>query len=129
MAITVVRLGTPRRASEGPRIGTVRRPPRGVRKTEYAKRNYYDVWLPELAPSAELVRWALAKPWTKARWVTFARRYRVEMKEPIPRHFLAVLAALSATASFAVGCYCEDETRCHRTLLRQILREQGATVS
>ena len=128
MAVRIVRLGTPRRADEGLRIGTVRRPPRGVRKTDYAARNFYDVWLPELAPTAPLVSWALSKPFTPARWALDARRYRREMREPAARRLIGLLAALSARADFAVGCYCENESHCHRSLLRELLIEQGAKI-
>jgi uncharacterized protein YeaO (DUF488 family) len=128
MAVRIVRLGTPRRAGEGLRIGTVRRPPRGVRKADYAARDYYDVWLPELAPTAPLVSFALSKPFTPARWALYARRYRREMREPAARRLLALLAALSKRADFSVGCYCEDESRCHRSLLRGLLIEHGAKV-
>jgi uncharacterized protein YeaO (DUF488 family) len=128
MAVRIVRLGTPRHPREGLRIGTVRRPPRGVRKADYAARDYYDVWLPELAPTAPLVSWALSRPFTPARWARYARRYRSEMREPAARRLLAVLAALSQRADFSVGCYCEDESRCHRSLLRELLIEQGAKV-
>jgi uncharacterized protein YeaO (DUF488 family) len=121
MPIRVVRLGTPRLENEGLRLGTVRRPPRGVPKSEFARRDFYDVWLPDLAPSAELVTKVLsgAIPWTR-----FERSYRAEMKEQA--HVLELLAALSKTANFAIGCYCEDETRCHRSLLADLLRERGA---
>lgn len=129
MAVRIVRLGTPRDLEEGLRIGTVRRPPRGVRKEDYAARDYYDTWLPELAPSQELVSWAFAEPWTPKRWATFERRYRQEMREPAAQRLVALLAALSARTSFSVGCYCEDETRCHRTLLRQLLIEHDAEVA
>jgi uncharacterized protein YeaO (DUF488 family) len=128
MAIRVVRLGTPRLPGEGPRLGTVRRPPRGVKKTDYARRDYFDVWLPELAPSGALVKTALAEPWTPSRWKAFARRYRAEMREPRARHLLETLAALSRATHFSVGCYCEDEMRCHRSLLRELLIEAGAAV-
>jgi len=128
MAVRIVRLGTPRAAREGLRIGTVRRPPRGVRKTDYARRDYYDAWLPELAPSAPLVSFALSKPWTDARWARYARRYRGEMRDPGAQRLIALLAALSRDTDFSVGCYCEDERRCHRSLLRPLLAEQGATV-
>jgi len=128
MPIRVVRLGTPRIPGEGVRLGTVRRPPRGVKKSEFARRDYYDVWLPELAASAPLVSWALADPWTDARWRRYAARYRKEMKEPGPRHLIETLAALSATTSFSVGCYCADPTRCHRSILAELLRDAGATV-
>jgi uncharacterized protein YeaO (DUF488 family) len=128
MAVRIVRLGTPRDPEEGLRIGTVRRPPRGVRKEDYAARNYYDTWLPELAPSQELVSWALAEPFTPKRWAVFERRYRQEMREPAARRLVALLAALSSQTNFSVGCYCEDETHCHRSLLKRLLIEQGAEV-
>lgn len=128
MSLRIVRLGTPRRAGEGLRIGTVRRPPRGVRKTDYAARNYYDVWLPELAPTAPLVSFALSRPFTPARWALYARRYRREMREPAAQRLIALLAALSSRADFSVGCYCEDESHCHRSLLRELLIERGAKV-
>jgi uncharacterized protein YeaO (DUF488 family) len=122
MAVAAVRLGSPRAAGEGLRIGTVRRPPRGVKKSEYAARNYYDVWLPELAPSEGLVSWALSKPWTDQRWATFTRRYRGEMAAPGPSRLLALLGALAQTASFSIGCYCDDAGRCHRSLLLDLLQ-------
>ena len=128
MAISIVRLGTPRRPGEGPRLGTVRRPPRGVPRRDFAKRDCYDTWLPELAPSAALVSWARAEPWTAARWARFARRYRAEMREPAPRHIIEMLAALSATTDLSLGCYCADESRCHRIILRELLDEAGATL-
>ena len=122
MAVTAVRLGSPRAAGEGLRIGTVRRPPRGVKKSEYAARNYYDVWLPELAPSEGLVSWALSEPWSDQRWATFTRRYRGEMAAPGPSRLLALLGALAQTASFSIGCYCDDAERCHRSLLLDLLQ-------
>ena len=125
--IRVVRLGTPRSPDEGLRLGTVRRPPRGVKKSDYARLDYYDVWLPELAPSAPLVSYALSVPWTDARWKTYARRYRSEMAKPPASRMLEVLAALSKEANFSVGCYCEDEWRCHRSLLRELLASHGAS--
>jgi uncharacterized protein YeaO (DUF488 family) len=128
MSVRIVRLGTRRDADEGLRIGTVRRPPRGVRKADYAARDYFDVWLPELAPSAPLVSSALAKPFTRQRWATFQRRYRREMAQPPARRLIELLAALSLQTNFSVGCYCEDETRCHRSLLKQLLIERGAKV-
>ena len=127
--IRIVRLGTPRRAGEGLRIGTVRRPPRGVPKADYARRDYYDVWLPELAPSAPLVSFALSKPFTPARWSAYTRRYRSEMRAPAAQRLLALLAALSAHADFSVGCYCEVESRCHRSLLRELLSDHGARMA
>ena len=121
MAISIVRLGSPRAKAEGPRLGTVRRPPRGVKKQDYAKRDYYDVWLPDLAPSAALIKLAHRD------WKIFARRYRREMREQ--ENLLTLLAQLSHTADLAVGCYCEDEKHCHRSILRQILAEHGARIS
>ena len=128
MPIRVVRLGSPRAPGEGTRLGTVRRPPRGVRKEDFAARDYFDVWLPELAPSAEVVSWALATPWTDVRWRQYARRYQKEMREPQARHLIELLAALSRQASFSVGCYCEDVARCHRSLLRELLADAGASI-
>ncbi len=129
MAIRVVRLGEPRAPGEGVRLGTVRRPPRGVPKSEFARRDFYDVWLPELAPSAQTVSWALVDSWTDARWKRFVRAYRKEMREPGPRHLLSTLAALSAHTDFSVGCYCENAARCHRSLLAELLAEAGATMA
>ena len=126
MAVRIVQLGTPRERGEGLRIGTVRRPPRGVRKEQYAARDFFDVWLPDLAPSQALVRWVMAAPLTPKRWAAFSRRYRREMRQPAARRLLTLLTALSAEANFSVGCYCEDEARCHRSVLRQLLIEQGA---
>jgi uncharacterized protein YeaO (DUF488 family) len=128
MSVRIVRLGMPRHPDEGLRIGTVRRPPRGVRKEDYAKRDFYDAWLSELAPSAELVSEAMSSDFTPAKWKAFATRYRREMSEPAAQHLLAMLAALSKTTNFSVGCYCEDESRCHRSLLRELLLEHGASV-
>ena len=129
MAARIVRLGTPRHAGEGLRIGTVRRPPRGVRKADYAARDFYDVWLPELAPTAPLVSWALSTPFTPARWALYVRRYRREMRVPPAQRLIGLLAALSRRSDFAVGCYCEDESHCHRSLLRELLIEQGAVLA
>jgi uncharacterized protein YeaO (DUF488 family) len=129
MAIRVVRLGTPRRAGEGLRLGTVRRPARGIRKQDLARRDYYDVWLPELAPSAPLVSWALSEPLSPRRWATFARRYRAEMRKPPVQRLIGLLAALSTRQELSVGCYCEDESRCHRSVLRELLRDAGAAVA
>jgi uncharacterized protein YeaO (DUF488 family) len=126
--IRIVQLGSPRQRGEGLRIGTVRRPPRGVRKEHYASGNYFDAWLPELSPSAPLVSFALSKPFTPARWAAYARRYRGEMRRPAAERLLAVLAALSRQTNFSVGCYCEDESHCHRSLLKQLLIEKGAQV-
>jgi len=128
MAIRVVRLGSPRVRGEGLRLGTVRRPPRGVPKREYATRDFYDVWVPELAPSEELVKQGLGAEDERA-WRTFVRRYRAEMKRPEASRLLALLAALSRRTEMAVGCYCPDETRCHRSVLRALLLEHGADVA
>jgi uncharacterized protein YeaO (DUF488 family) len=128
MSVRIVRLGTPRNPDEDLRIGTVRRPPRGVRKADYAARGYFDVWLPELAPSAPLVSWALSEPFTPKRWAVYQRRYRQEMRQPAAQRLIALLAALSSQTNFSVGCYCENETRCHRSLLKRFLIEQGAEV-
>jgi uncharacterized protein YeaO (DUF488 family) len=128
MAIRIVRLGAPREAGEGPRFATVRRPPRGIRREDYARRDYFDLWLPDLAPSAALVSYAKSQPLTPARWRTFVRRYRSEMGTPLSRRLLATLAVLSPQANFSVGCYCADESRCHRSVLRNLLADAGATV-
>ena len=128
MAIRIVRLGTPRLPSEGVRVGTVRRPPRGVAKAEYATRDFYDVWLPNLAPSAQLVKVALRAGDERA-WRAFAKRYRAEMSRPEPSRVLDLLAALSQTAALSLGCYCQDERRCHRSLLRGLLAERGAVLA
>ena len=129
MAIRVVRLGAPRSKHEGVRLGTVRRLPRGVRKAEYAARDYFDVWLPELAPSAALLSWAQSQEWTPGRWATFVRKYRREMRQPQAARLLSLLAALSKTAGLSVGCYCEDLGRCHRSVLRDLLEEAGAEMA
>jgi uncharacterized protein YeaO (DUF488 family) len=128
MVLRVVRLGTPRKPGEGLRIGTVRRPPRGVPKSRYALLDYYDAWLPALAPSAGLMRWLKEQPlpWSEKTWQAFARRYRSEMAEPDAMHLLRLLAALSRHTDLSVGCYCEQESRCHRSLLRELLRKDGA---
>jgi uncharacterized protein YeaO (DUF488 family) len=125
MAIHVVRLGGPRVEGEGLRIGTVRRPPRGVPKSELAMRNFYDVWLPDLAPTEELLKLGRAVDDEKS-WRTFARKYRAEMKRTERRRLLDLLAAMSRQTNFSVGCYCADENRCHRSLLRELLAERGA---
>jgi len=129
LGLRAVRLGSARQRGEGLRIGTARRPPRGVRKADYARRNFYDVWLPELAPSQKWVSWALAEPWTDARWRKYARNYRREMRDPGAARLIELLAALSHRTNLSVGCYCEDETRCHRSLLRELLREHGAKLA
>jgi uncharacterized protein YeaO (DUF488 family) len=127
MAVRIVRLGSPRASDEGTRIGTVRRPPRGVPKSAYASQDWYDVWFPNLAPSAETVKLAQAAE-TAAQWATFKRKYRSEMADPDAAHTLDLLAALSHHANFSVGCYCEHEDRCHRPVLRELLQERGAAV-
>jgi len=128
MPIRIVQLGSPRAPGEGLRFGTVRRPPRGVPKEDFAKRDYYDVWLPNLAPSAELMAEGRAAQDAKA-WAAFSRKYQAEMKQPDASHLLDALAALSHQTSFAVGCYCEDEQRCHRSLLRDLLAQRGADLT
>ena len=127
MAIRIVRLGTPRAAGEGLRIGTVRRPPRGVPKAKFASENWYDVWLPNLAPAAATVKCAQDAA-SDREWAAFAKRYRAEMSAPDASRVLDLLAALSHRANFSVGCYCADESRCHRAVLRVLLRERGAKV-
>jgi len=122
-----VRLGTERVPNEGLRIGTVRRPPRGVPKSEFSTGNWYDVWFPNLAPSAETVNLAL-KAASAREWSAFIKRYRAEMAQPENSRVLDVLAALSQSANFSLGCYCEDESRCHRSILRELLCEHGAKV-
>jgi uncharacterized protein YeaO (DUF488 family) len=127
MSIRVVRLGTERAKGEGLRIGTVRRPPRGVPKERFSAENWYDVWLPNLAPSAELVKEAQGAESPRA-WEAFKRKYRSEMARPENARVLDLLSALSHHADFSVGCYCENEDRCHRSVLRELLVEQGAKV-
>jgi uncharacterized protein YeaO (DUF488 family) len=128
MSIRIVRLGSPRARGEGLRIGTVRRPPRGVPKGEFARRNFYDVWYPDLAPSAAAVSQAQRADSERA-WAAFHRRYRREMAAPGPRRTLELLAALSHRTALSVGCYCEDERRCHRSVLRELLRDHGARLA
>ena len=125
MAVRIVRLGTARMRGEGLRIGTVRHPPRGVPKSEHAERDWYDVWFPELAPSAQLVKLARAAA-TERQWASFVKKYRAEMTAVDKRRILELLAALSRQSNFSVGCYCEDESRCHRSVLRELLKEAGA---
>ena len=127
MSLHVVRLGTPRSPGEGIRIGTVRRPPRGVPKTEFSKQNWYDVWFPNLAPSVETMKLG-QRASTPAQWAAFARKYKAEMAAPEARHDLELLAVLSHTTNFSIGCYCEDEDRCHRSILKQLLIANGAKV-
>ncbi len=127
MSVRVIRLGTPRLSEEGPRLGTVRRPPRGVPKTQFAAQNWYDVWFPNLAPSVETLKLGLAVK-SAAEWARFSKKYRSEMAAPGPRHDVELLAALSHTTNFSVGCFCEDEERCHRSILKQLLIDNGAKV-
>jgi uncharacterized protein YeaO (DUF488 family) len=127
MAIRIVQLGTPRAKDEGLRLGTVRRPPRGVSRTEFASRDFYDVWLPDLAPSEDLVKQG-QRAATEKHWIAFGKKYRSEMKRPEAARLLGLLAALSLQTNFAVGCYCPDEMHCHRSVLRTLLEEHGARV-
>ena len=128
MAVRIVQLGSPRVSNEGLRIGTVRRPPRGVPKSEYASRNYYDVWLPNLAPSEELLKSGRSAK-DVIGWRSFVKRYRSEMSQADNSRILDLLAALSHQANFSVGCYCNDEQHCHRSALRQLLAERGAALA
>lgn len=127
MPVRIVRLGSPRSEGEGLRLGTVRRPPRGVPKAEFASRNYYDVWLPELSPSPALVELGL-KAEDDRSWAAFVKKFRAEMAAPERSRTLDLLAALSHQTSFSVGCYCEDERRCHRSVLRELLEARGAVL-
>jgi uncharacterized protein YeaO (DUF488 family) len=129
MSVRVVRLGTPRFPDEGLRLGTVRRPPRGVPRSEFSSRDFYDVWLPDLAPSQTLLSWVTSQPLTQARWQRFVREYRKEMRAPAIQRVIGLLAALSSRTNFSVGCYCEDETRCHRSVLRRLLSDAGAVIA
>ena len=128
MPISIVQLGTPRKRGEGIRLGTVRRPPRGVPKADFARLDYYDVWFPNLSPSAELVQEAQHAADDKA-WIAFRKKFRKEMSQPDRSRELDVLAALSHQTSLAIGCYCEDESRCHRSVLRELLAERGADLA
>ena len=128
MAIRIIRLGTPRTPDEGPRIGTVRRPPRGVPKAEFASQGWYDVWYPNLAPSVETMKLGQAAGDDKS-WAAFGRQFRKEMAEPDAARSLDLLATLSHGTNFALGCYCEDEAHCHRGILRALLAERGATIA
>ncbi len=127
MVIRVVRLGSPRAENEGTRLGTVRRPPRGVPKAEFASRDWYDVWFPNLAPTLETMKLGQAAA-TPAQWAAFKKKYRSEMAKPEAVHAIDLLAALSHRADFSVGCYCEDERHCHRSVLRELLAERGAAI-
>lgn len=126
MSLRVVRLGSPREPGEGLRIGTVRRPPRGVKKDDYARRDYYDVWLPELAPSGDLVSWALSEPFTEQRWNKYEKAYRAQMRRPAAARLIALLAAMSHQTNLAIGCYCENPAKCHRSILAGLLADAGA---
>ena len=126
--IRIVRLGSPRTQREGVRIGTVRRPPRGVPKSEYAARDIYDVWLPNLAPSESLLKEARAASRDDRSWRSFALHYRAEMSRPEVSRIWDLLAALSHSSSFSIGCYCQDESRCHRSVMRELLEERGAVI-
>jgi uncharacterized protein YeaO (DUF488 family) len=128
MSIRIVRLGTKRAPGEGLRLGTVRRPPRGVPKTRFAADDWYDVWFPTLAPSLATMKLGLAADTDKA-WSAFTRKYRAEMSQPEAAHALALLAALSRHTNLSVGCYCEDESRCHRGVLRELLEKGGAKIA
>ena len=128
MPIRIVRLGAPRADDEGTRIGTVRRPPRGVPKSEFASKNWYDVWFPNLAPSVETMKLGQESK-SPVQWAAFARKYRAEMATPDNAHALELLAALSHQSNFSVGCYCEDEAHCHRSVLRELLAEKGAALA
>ena len=127
MAVRIVRLGSPRAADEGLRIGTVRRPPRGVPKADFAAKDWYDTWFPNLAPSVETMKLGQSAT-TPAEWAAFVRKYRSEMGTPDAWHAIALLAALSHNTHFSVGCYCEDESHCHRSVLRELLADQGADI-
>jgi uncharacterized protein YeaO (DUF488 family) len=128
MAVRIVRLGSPRAPDEGTRIGTVRRPPRGVPKAEFATRDWYDVWFPNLAPSVETMKLGQEAS-TPAQWAAFTRKYRAEMAAPEASHALELLATLSTHSNFSVGCYCEDESHCHRSVLRELLADKGARLA
>jgi len=128
MSLSIVRLGSPRLPHEGLRIGTVRHPPRGVPKNDFASRDFYDVWLPALSPSAKLVAEAKSAS-DSAAWRTFGRKFRSEMRQPDAARLLDLLAALSQYTHLSVGCYCPDESRCHRSILRELLVERGARIS
>ncbi|WP_421217862.1 DUF488 domain-containing protein [Aeromonas enteropelogenes] len=127
MALAIVRLGTPRLPDEGLRVGTVRRPPRGVPKDKFASQNWYDVWFPNLAPSSETMKLGQGAE-TQAQWAAFCKQYKAEMATPAARHDLALLATLSHTTNLSVGCYCEQESRCHRTILKELLVAAGASL-
>jgi len=127
MAIRIVRLGSPRESDEGLRVGTVRRPPRGVRKEDYASKNIYDVWFPNLSPSESLLKEGLSVDNEKS-WKAFKRKFMAEMKLPGAKRDLDLLAALSHQTNFSIGCYCKDESRCHRSILRELLEQREANI-
>ena len=129
LMIRISRLGSARSPGEGLRLGTVRRLPRGVRKEDYARRDYFDLWFPDLAPSAKLLGFARSDDWTDERWEKYAKTYLREMRQPGAQRVLELLARLSHQTDFSVGCYCEDESRCHRSLLRKLLAEHGAKLA
>jgi len=131
MSIRIVQLGTPRAANEGLRLGTVRRPPRGVPRSEFARRDFYDVWLPALAPSEALVAQAhdAARADDPKAWGAFVRKFKAEMNEPDASRLLDLLAALSHQTGFSLGCYCDEERRCHRAVLRELLQQRGAAIA
>jgi uncharacterized protein YeaO (DUF488 family) len=129
MAIRIVRLGAPRLPEEGIRLGTVRRPPRGIARADYSRLDYFDVWLPDLAPSASLLAWVRTKPLTDARWASFARRYAKEMRQAPASRLIQLLAAISRDMNLSVGCFCPNERHCHRSVLRELLEQAGAEVA
>lgn len=126
MSLRVVRLGSPRASGEGLRVGTVRRPPRGVKKQDYASRDYYDVWLPELAPSGDLVSWELSEPFTEKRWNRYEKAYRAQMRRPAAARLIALFAAMSHQTNLSIGCYCQNPSQCHRSILADLLADAGA---
>ncbi len=128
MTVRIIRLGSQRHENEGTRIGTVRRPPRGIPKAEFARQNWYDVWFPTLAPSVETMKLG-QQATTPAQWAVFLKKFRSEMSSPEANHALGLLAALSHNSNFSVGCYCEDEAHCHRSVLRALLAEKGAAIA
>ena len=128
MAIRVIRLGSPREEGEGIRVGTVRRPPRGVRKADFAKLDYYDLWLPQLSPSAELVGWIMKSPGSASYWKKFEQRFMRELATPDNQRLLDLMAVFSKRMDFSIGCYCEDESKCHRSVLKKVLKDRGATI-
>jgi uncharacterized protein YeaO (DUF488 family) len=128
MAVRVVQLGTPRKKNEGIRVGTVRRPPRGVRRTDYARLDFYDIWLPQLAPSAKLLSWIKGRPDMASSWRQFEKQYMRELSSPDNQRLLDFLSALSKGTDFSIGCFCEDESKCHRSILKKVLAKRGALI-